>query len=281
MPLVVFLVMVGVLGMAADARELYLMPTLLPLALLAVAGIDRLPPAATAGLANAAKGAFSILALGLWLAWVALVTGKPPGLAATLAEFQPGFVANFRLPAFLLALLVTAAWTIVIWPRVVTAQRGVLQWTAGVTLCASLVGTLWLPYIDAGKSYREMIMSMLEFVPDNGCIASRNLGEPQRALLHYFGRIKTLRDETGAGAACGALIVQGWRASGAPAHDRSWTLVWEGARPGDQKELYRMYVRGGPNTSTSLLRRFPAYDSTTISFPAQRRMDSGHATHSD
>jgi 4-amino-4-deoxy-L-arabinose transferase-like glycosyltransferase len=281
MPLVVFLVMIGVLGVAADARELYLMPTLLPLALLAVAGIDRLPPAATAVLANAAKSAFSILALGLWLAWVALVSGSPPGLAATLAEFQPGFVANFSWPDFLLALLVTVAWTIVIWPRVVTARRGVLQWTAGVTLCTCLVGTLWLPYIDAGKSYREMIMSMLEFIPDNTCVASRHLGEPQRALLHYFGGIKTLRDEAVAGAACDALIVQGWRASGAPAHDRTWTVVWEGARPGDRKELYRMYVRSGPNTSTTLVRRFPAHDLTTISLPAQRRMDSDHAKHSD
>jgi 4-amino-4-deoxy-L-arabinose transferase-like glycosyltransferase len=279
MPLAVFLVMIGVLGMAAHARELYLMPALLPLSLLAVVGIERLPPAAAAVLANTAKVAFSVLALGLWLGWVSLLTDRPLGLATRLAEFQPGFVANFSWLAFVVALLATITWFILIWPRAVSAQRAIVQWTAGVTVCLSLVAALWLPYIDAGKSYRGMIASLIEFIPDNGCVASRNLGEPQRAMLQYFGHIKAVRDESAAGAVCNALIVQGWYASGAPARDRAWTLVWEGARPGDQKELYRMYVRGVPDVTQPA--RFPANELTTISLPAQRRPASLHAQHSD
>jgi len=44
-------------------------------------------------------------------------------------------------------------------------------------------------------------------------------------------------------AACPALLVQGWRDTGAPAPALGWTLVWEGARPGDRRELYRVYRR--------------------------------------
>jgi 4-amino-4-deoxy-L-arabinose transferase-like glycosyltransferase len=244
LPLVLFAVMASVLGAASDARELYLMPTLLPLALLATAGIDRFPPVAASGLATLGKGVFGVLAVGLWLGWIALLTGAPAFLAETLAHFQPGFVARFSWPAFVLALLATIVWSAVAWPRAVSAQRSILQWTAGVTLSVCLVGTLWLPYLDAGKSYREMIRSLLEFVPEKSCVASRHRGEPQRALLYYFGKLKTVREEVVPQTPCRSLLVQGWRDSDAATDYSGWTPVWEGARPGDSKEIYRLYVRG-------------------------------------
>ncbi len=244
LPLVLFFVMASVLGAAADARELYLMPTLLPLALLAIAGIDRLPSAAAGALATLGAGVFGLLALGLWLGWIALVSGAPTVLAEALAEFQPGFVAHFSWPSFVLAIVATLAWSIVAWPRAATAQRAIIQWTAGVTLSVCLVGTLWLPYLDAGKSYRDMIVSLLQFIPEKSCVASRHLGEPQRALLHYFGQIKTVREEMVPETSCSMLLVQGWRHSPEPMNYSEWTPVWEGARPGDSKEIYRLYVRG-------------------------------------
>jgi hypothetical protein len=106
-----------------------------------------------------------------------------------------------------------------------------------------LVGTLWLPYLDAGKSYRGMIESLLVHVPSDTCVSSRSLGEPQRAMLHYYGGLKTVREEVVPGAQCSALLVQGWRRSGAPAPGPEWVAVWEGARPGDRNELYVLYVR--------------------------------------
>ena len=42
------------------------------------------------------------------------------------------------------------------------------------------------------------------------CISSRNLGESQRAVLHYFANIITYREETRARRrACELLLVQG------------------------------------------------------------------------
>jgi 4-amino-4-deoxy-L-arabinose transferase-like glycosyltransferase len=246
LPLVLFVVMIGVLGAASDARELYLMPVLLPLALLATARIDRLPSHLASALSRLGTGGFGLAGLALWIGWIALVTGTPAPLAQALAEHQPGFTAKFEGLAFGAAVLATIAWSWLALRPVGNAERGIVHWTGGVTLCLSLVGTLWLPYIDAGKSYREMMGSLLAAVHGSDCVASRALGEPQRALLDYYGRLKTVREERVPGVFCNALLVQGWRASGAPARGSDWTPVWEGARAGDDKELYRLYVRRQP-----------------------------------
>ncbi len=251
LPGTMLIVTACVLGAAADARELYLMPMLLPLTLLAVAGADRFPAAATSALARIGKGAVGAVALVLWLGWIALISGVPSVAAEKLAAYQPGFVAHFSATAFAVALLATVAWLFVVRPRASTAQRGIAQWTTGITLCVVLVGALWLPFLDAGKSYRGMIESLLQSIPDANCVASRNLGEPQRALLQYYGNLLTVREETVPKTACNVLLVQGWRSTGALADSREWTPVWEGARPGDRSEAYRLYVRGAVGLSAS------------------------------
>ena len=252
LPVVVLATMLGVLGVASDARELYLMPALLPLALLGASAADRLPAAAAAAVARIARIAFGLLACALWLLWFALLSGWPPGVAEALRAFQPDYVTRFAGPTFAVALGATAAWFVAGVPRVRDGHAALVQWTAGATLCIVIVGTLWLPYIDAGKSYRGMVLSLLRSLPDGGCIASRHLGEPQRAMLYYYGHRTTLRDEAAVhDTPCSILLIQGWRSSGAPAGPEGWVPVWEGARPGDDKELYRLYVRPERHPATS------------------------------
>ena len=106
-----------------------------------------------------------------------------------------------------------------------------------------LLATLWIPYLDAGKSYRTMIRSLARQLPGDGCVASLYLGEGQRGLLVYFAHLTTVRLEVVPDAPCKALLVQGWRTSGAAPPSADWTSVWEGARPGDLNEFYRLYRR--------------------------------------
>jgi len=243
LPLVQSIATMTVLGLAADARELYLIPALLPLALLAAVGIEHLPSDAATLFDQLGKWVFGIAALALWVGWVALLTGVPHALAQELATYRPGFVARISWPALLAALGATVLWVAITWPRAATARGALIQWTGGAALCGALIGTLWLPYVDAGKSYRGMIMSLLESLPNVNCVASSHLGEGQRALLDYFGRIKTLRQEVVSHPVCDALLVQGSLSDGATASGPDWMLVWEGARPGTHRELYRLYLR--------------------------------------
>ena len=243
LPLVQSIATMTVLGLAADARELYLIPALLPLALLAAVGVERLPSDAATVLDQLGKWAFGIAATALWVGCVALLTGVPDALARELASYRPAFVARLSWPALLVALAATVLWVALTWPRAVTARGALIQWTGGVALCGALIGTLWLPYVDAGKSYRGMIMSLLDSLPNVNCVASRHLGEGQRALLDYFGHLRTVRQEVVPHPACDALLVQGSRSDGAAANGPEWMLVWEGARPGIHQELYRLYLR--------------------------------------
>jgi 4-amino-4-deoxy-L-arabinose transferase-like glycosyltransferase len=254
MPLLLTAVMLSVLGFANNSRELYLMPVVLPLSLLAAKGISVLPAIGTAALSQAARWGLAALAIGLWLGWLVLVSGLPASLHAMLLAYQPAFVAKVHWVHLGTALSATALAVWVLLRRAAHASFALAQWTVAAALCWCLVGTLWTPYLNAGKSYRTMITSLVQELPETVCVASLHLGEPQRALLMYFSGIKTSRLEVEPTASCSTLLVQGWRDNGAPAPSPDWKLVWEGARPGDSRELYRLYRR---DVAPAQIARFP------------------------
>jgi hypothetical protein len=93
-----------------------------------------------------------------------------------------------------------------------------------------------------------MIASLTQALPKkNDCIASRALGEPQRALLHYYAGIITQREESaGSSRSCGLLLVQGQRAN-PPEIPQGWHQRWEGTRPGEKEEYFWLYALGPPS----------------------------------
>ena len=243
LPALLAMVVASVLGLANDSRELYLLPLMLPVSLLAAKGIVWLPAAGINAMSNGAKWGFGTIALVIWLGWLALVTGIPVQLQAMFLAYQPGFVPEVDWIHFALAVFATLVTGFVLNRNVTSSGHALTQWALGLTLCWALLATLWMPYFDAGKSYRAMIGSLASQLPTRGCVASLHLGEPQRGLLVYFAQVTTVRLEVQPDAPCDALLIQGWRATDAPLPSADWTLVWEGARPGDLKELYRLYRR--------------------------------------
>ena len=232
-----------VLGLASDSREVYLMPMTLPLALLAGWGVARIPPIGTRVLSILARWGLGALALLLWLGWLTLVTGIPSDLQTVLLNHQPQFVPHVRWVRLTLAVMGTAVAAVTMVRRAREAGFALTQWAVGATLCWALIATLWTPYLNAGKSYHTMIRSIVRALPASGCLASLRLGEPQRALFAYYAGITTVRLESHQGVDCPALLVQGFRDMEALPLSEEWTLVWEGARPGDDRELYRLYRR--------------------------------------
>jgi hypothetical protein len=80
-------------------------------------------------------------------------------------------------------------------------------------------------------------------LPTQGCVTSRNLGDPQRALLFYFTGIATVREETHAMADCRALLVQYGAITGPPPSIEGWRVEWQGSRRGDATERFVLYAR--------------------------------------
>ncbi len=243
LPIVFAAVTASVLGIASDSRELYLLPLMLPLSLLAARAIPWLPARGAMAMSRGARFGMGLTALAIWLGWLALVTGIPPQLQSWLLAYQPGFEPRIPWIHVSLAVAVTLAAGLVLARPTESSRRALTQWAVGLTLCWALLATLWVPYLDVGKSYRSMINSLAAQLPGSGCVSSLDLGEPQRGLLVYYAEVRTVRLESVPEAECKSLLVQGWHDTGAPPPMADWVAVWEGARPGDHKEFYRLYRR--------------------------------------
>lgn len=244
LPLAAFVVMFVMLAMSATASDIYALPLLLPLTLLAVASLDTLRRGAISALDWFGIMTFGLFSLVIWIAWVALLTGWPAKIAAQLAAYQPGFDARFSWPAFIVAATCSLLWLALIARAEPTTRRALVNWAGGITLMWILAMTLWLPFVDAGKSYRSLVVNLQKALPkERTCISSIGLGDSQRAMLEYYAGIVTFREERPqAKRDCDLLLTQG-----TVAQEREvgpgWKRIWEGSRPGDNKERFRLYKR--------------------------------------
>jgi hypothetical protein len=101
--------------------------------------------------------------------------------------------------------------------------------------------TIWLPYLDSRRSYRPVAEALAVHLPSAGCVASRQLGEPQRALFSYFAGLNTIREERQPGHRCTTLLVQYGRLDSDPLPPVGWTVAWDGRRRGDDTERFVLY----------------------------------------
>jgi 4-amino-4-deoxy-L-arabinose transferase-like glycosyltransferase/membrane-associated phospholipid phosphatase len=243
--LVSSVVILGALWLAATARELYLLPLLLPLSLLGAAEIHALPNG-VARVARASHGAlFGLLAALLWGGWlVMMVTGHPPHLPLLSRALTDDYLPTFHFMPFAAALLCSLFWLAAVswpWP---SALRLLLSWSSGMLLVWGLSMTLWLPWIDDAKSYRSAVLSMKQALPVHyQCIASRDLDEPQRAAFEYLGGIVTERMETHPAAECNLLLLQIRGRVQQVNPGAQWHRIWEGHRPGEMRERFELFER--------------------------------------
>ena len=244
LPLTGLLLTLLVLSDATDKRPLYVLPLIVPLTLLAVPGAETL----RRGAANAwywfSVMGFTFFVLVGWVYWSGLELGLPPGLHAHLLRLQPGYTPGFKLLPFALGAAYTVAWFVVLFRLRRSPQRPAILWATGITVVWAMAAILFVGWLDAGRSYRGMIANLTQAMPANfRCISSMNLGEPQRAMLHYFAGILTYRDEASDRRRdCDLMLVQGTPREETPPSG-AWTKIWEGSRPRDKAERYRLYQR--------------------------------------
>jgi len=250
LPLFSFVAILLGLCLTYEARSVSALLLLPPLVLLAVPGVESLRRGAANALDWFGMMGFSFFAGLIWLGWCAMILGWPERLARQVVRLEPGFVGSFSAIPFVIALLATAAWgwLIVTSPR--SPFRGMTHWVAGVTLFWLLAITLWLPWVDYGKTYRPLAASLAKALPANhGCIAGAGLADALRASFDYFSGIVTVGNETNAARRCTWLVTQGTTRSDENAPGSGWHKVWEGNRPGDRSEKFRLYRRDGQNTA--------------------------------
>ena len=242
-PGVLALVILVNLLLAPEPRAISALPLLVPFAVIATLEVDSLPRGFSAFLDWFGILTFGLLAIVVWGLWIdARVNGMSSRAAVLLQDTEVGFQPTFHLGTILLAIFLTVLWVVLVRPARRSNRRAVLNWAVGVTLLWGLYSTIWLPYLDSRRSYRTMVESAAMHLLAPGCVASRNLGEPQRALFHYFAGLETTREEIKPDHDCPLLLVQYGREPVAPALD-GWQVVWDGHRRGDATELFVLYRR--------------------------------------
>ena len=244
LPLIFSLLVLLMLAWAFRPREipsLLLLPSLALLATPAALSLRR-------GAANAfdwfAMSTFSLFTAVIWLAWSAMVLGWPSKLAERAVILRPGFVGHFDLIALLIGLAATVwwIWLIITAPR--SPYRSLTHWTMGFTMLWLLATTLIMPWFDYGKTYRPVAQAIAEALPaDHGCLSERGLSDTQLASLAYFTGIEAVGEHSKAGESCRWLLVVGDNRRELSAPDGQWTKVWEGNRPGERKEKFRLFRR--------------------------------------
>ncbi len=251
LPIWAFVLTLATISIYLDARSAPALLLLPPLVLLAVPGVTSM----RRGAANAFDWfnmiTFSFFALLAWIGWSAMVVGWPERLARQASRLEPGFVGQFSLANTTLALLGTLVWVWLIATSPRSPMRGIMHWMAGLTLFWLLIATLWMPWIDYGKTYRPVSAALAKALPEpHGCIASTSVADAILASLDYFNGIQTIAAESAAGKKCNLLLIHGARRNG------SWQQIWEGGRPGDRRDteklrLYRRAANSGPNRPLS------------------------------
>ena len=231
----------------AEPRAITLMPMLLPLALLGALEIDTLKRGFSGALDWFGILTFGLLSALVWWLWFdAYLHSMSPPIARLFRDTEAGYQPSFHWPAFALSVLLSLLWLALVRPARRSNRRAVLNWAVGMTLLWALYSTLWLPYLDSRRSYRAVAESVRAYLPRDGCVASRGVGEAQRALFHYFADLKTVREEVSANNRCNALLIQYGRDDRDAQKPEGWEAVWTGRRRGDDTEHYVLYVRSTP-----------------------------------
>ncbi|WP_432257511.1 ArnT family glycosyltransferase [Cupriavidus sp. TMH.W2] len=226
---------------ASDAQFILLLP---PMAVLAAFAL----PTLARGVINAidwfALLFFTIFGGTVWFMWIAKTTGWPPRIARNVFRQLPGYQHEFTVAAVVFALAATLAWVLIVRWRLSRAPkqiwRPVVISAAGTTLMWVMAMTLWLPSINYGKTYRDVAQAAaMALPPAYQCVQPIRMGDAQLASFAYFGHIRFGGPSDG----CDVLLRHDGADYGEPGNIShfEWRLIWEGRRPADRDERFRMY----------------------------------------
>lgn len=241
MPLVAFAVLLIELSMLRKGNDAVAMVLLIPLALAATSTLDRLPRGFASFMDWFGLVFFGSLVFLLWTLWAAALTGIPRNFARWAMREAPGFEVKFLWLPFLIALALTLIWLYAVARAHRNNRRAIVNWASGLTMFWVLLNLFGLPAADHVRSYRNVVAAISSQIdPAARCVAQSGVADAQRASLFYFASLRLQPANSPAASNCDWMLTQGTR-DRVPAVDAAWTLVWEGARPGDNSERLRLY----------------------------------------
>ncbi len=244
LPLLAVIAVWLTLSITFEARSPSALLLLPPLALLAAPGVATL----RRGAANAFDWfgimSFSFFCILVWIGWSAMVAGWPERLAGRVTKLAPGFIGEFRPLPFAIAVIVTLAWgwMLTTGQRQRSPWRGLVHWLSGLTALWLLLMSLWLPWIEYGKSYRSVGVAIKAELPARpGCVVGRNISDANRALIDYFAGIPLRNEKHASSTRCQWMLVLREASQRRNLDLEGWDVISEMRRPSERSERFVLY----------------------------------------
>jgi 4-amino-4-deoxy-L-arabinose transferase-like glycosyltransferase len=192
---------------------------------------------------------FSLLAFAVWVVYIAIHSGVPARLAASVMKQAPGFTPHFAWTPLIVAIAATAAWLWLVRWRTTRHRaaiwRSLVLPAGGVVLAWTLAMTLWLQPLDYARSYRAHMQLLRQHIPSDVCIAAPGLPHALTAALEFHGRWRVDARAQAAGGSCPILVKAGTIAN-PPVPSPGWQTVAIERRPTDKDEVTGVFRRLPP-----------------------------------
>ena len=232
---------------AAPLDEAKLVLTIAPLTVLAAFGFPTLRRTLEQWVDWFAIAVYTLFIAFVWAYFLALISGRPRAMAASVLRLIPGLVPGNSMVPLVLALAVTGLWlALIIWRmrrHSPVLWRGAFLSAAGMTSLWLVAVTLFLPAANYNRSYRVLAEQIGHRVPEGECVVAVGVSPSMRAVIAFYGHVRFAHD--GADGACKLALQTQYRRSGAApvpsSPDGSWHLAWEGQRPVRSDETWRLW----------------------------------------
>ncbi len=224
---------------------------LLPLAILGASQLDSLRRGPAAFLNWFGMMTFGLLAIFIWLGFIAMNLGWPEKLSERAAYFSPYYQVDWDWFPIVVAICFSPLWLWAVTRKRIKGRQAVTNWAAGVTLVWSLLMTLFLPWLDAAKSYRPVVEHMEQSLPNQlltqiqqqqVCIGVDNKDINIILPWQTYGKLPLKTQDY---TQCeyrlivGKDIIHEWQ------DKLNWEIVWQGARAREKNEWFALakYVK--------------------------------------
>lgn len=242
--LVFFICALFVLGFASSSKDISAMPLLLPLVAMGAGSVEHLKRGAAAALNWFGISLFGLIGVLIWLGWMAMMTGYPAKLKERMQFLSGSTDTQVHWIMLILAIFISIIWLFTCVRARQTNRSTVTNWAVGMTFGWGLLMTLWLPWIDAAKSYQPVFAAMQQKMPANvQCINSLGLGQSQRQLMIYYTSLDLREFEKTHQLDCDYYLIQDMRGTAKMQPSDEWKLIWQGKRAADRKESFRLFER--------------------------------------
>lgn len=240
--LIFFICAFVLIGFFSDRSEVNALPLLIPLTAMAAGSIETLKRGAAGALNWFGLILFGILIAIAWLGWWAMLNGSPVRLYQRLSYLSGLQTIPFSVLYGAIAVAVTLIWLSGVIRSKHSNRSSATNWAIGMTCAWTVFMSLWLPMIEAARTYQPIFEDLRHHLPAQfRCINSRNIGSSQADLLHYHAGIHVM--DSSPAADCDLLLIEDQPGKRHALPGNEWHLIWEGEQSRQSKELFRLFQR--------------------------------------